>query len=93
MTDGDERVLEWYPALVMCVNVAGSDGVYAQRLGELAQSRVSTAVAALVRSLELDEEALGAKSRRHSRSRIRIVDGKTAARTARQAHEALVQLE
>ena len=59
--DGDEHVLERGAAAVVGVDVAGRDRLDAERLGELAQPRVPARVAALVRALQLDVEAVAAE--------------------------------
>ncbi len=76
----------------MRVCVAGDDGLYVQRLGEIAQRRVAAGVAALVRPLQLDEEALAAEDACEPRSRICVAHGEAVPRAAGEADEALVQL-
>ena len=66
--DRDERVLEERAPRRVGVDVAGGDGGDAEVLGEVAESRVATHVAALVRTLELDEEALAGRRRCASRA-------------------------
>ena len=63
VADGDEDVLEQARAAQMVrVDVARDDRPDAERLGEIAQTCVAARVAALVRTLELDEEPLAAES-------------------------------
>ena len=76
----------------MRVHVAGRDRAHVQRLREVAQRRVSSRVAALVRPLQLDEEVVVAKGSREPRRRVRVADGKPVARAAGEADEPVVQL-
>ena len=62
--DGDEDVLERGAATVVRVDVSRRDRPDAERLGELAQLRVAARVAALVRALQLDVEAVAAEGTR-----------------------------
>ena len=93
LADRDEHVLELRGAAVVRVHVAGRDRLHAERLGELAQRRVPARVAALVRPLELDEEALASERLRDGRGRVRVADAEPVARAAGEADEALVRLE
>src|SRR5579871_1121544 len=56
--DGNEDVLKCGAAAVVRVDISRCDSRDAERLGELAQARVATRVAALVRTLEFYEEAV-----------------------------------
>src|SRR5262249_1713927 len=56
--DGDEHILEGSAAAVMGVSVPRRDRPDADRLGEVAQVRIAACVAALVRALQLDIEAV-----------------------------------
>ncbi len=92
VADGDERVLEHGAAMAVRVHVAGGDGIDAERLGELAQRGVAARVAALVRALELDEEAVAAERGGEPGGGVGIADGEAVARAAGQADEAVVSL-
>ena len=63
-----------------------------QRLGEIAQRCVAARVAALVRTLELDEEAVAAEGVGEPRGRVRVVHGEPVAGAAGEADEPVVQL-
>ena len=63
-----------------------------ERLGEVAQPRVPARVAALVRALELDVEAVAAEGGGEPCCRIRVVDREAVAGATREADEALVEL-
>ena len=73
----------------MGVHVAGGDGVDAEVLGEIAQGSVAAGVAALVRALQLDEEALAAERAGEPGGGVRVVHGEAVAGTAGEADEAL----
>jgi hypothetical protein len=88
----DEHVLQRRTADAVGVHVAGRDGAHVQRLGEIAQRGVAPRVAAFVRTLELDVEALAAEGAGEPRGSVRIVDGKSLPRTAGETDEPLVQL-
>ena len=90
--DGDEHVLERGAAAVVRVDVARRDRPDAERGGEVAQVRVAARVAALVRALQLDVEAVAAEGAREPRRRVRVADGEPVARAAGEADEPLVQL-
>ena len=92
VADRDERVLERRPRRHVCVGVAGRDRLHPKRLGEVAKRGVAAGVAALVRPLELDEEAVAPERLREPRRRVRVAHGKPGARAAGEAHEPLVQL-
>ena len=80
-------VLERGPAGMVRVDVAGRDRLDAERLGEVAQREVPARVAALVRALELDEEALAAEGLRQPRRGVRVAHREAVARAAREADE------
>ncbi len=88
----DEHVLELRATRVVRVRVAGRDRVHAERLGEVSQRGVPPHVAALVRPLELDEEALAPERPRDARGRVRVDDGEPVPRAAGEADEPVVQL-
>src|SRR5207244_12471480 len=90
--DGDERVLQGRQASIVRVDVAGRDGLDAERLGQLAQQRVSAGVAPLERPLELDEEAVAAEYLRQTSRLVRVPHREPVPRAARQADETLVPL-
>ena len=92
MADGDERVLEHGAAMAVRVHVAGGDGLHAERLRQVAQRRVATSVAALVRALELDEEAVAAERGGEPGGGVRIADGQAVAGAARETDEPVVAL-
>ena len=90
--DGDEHVLERGSATVVRVDVARRDGADAERGGEVAQVRVAACVAALVRPLQLDVEAVPAEGAREPCRRVRGVDGEAVAGAAREADKSLGEL-
>ena len=90
--DGDEHVLERSAAAVVCVDVTGRDRADAERGGEVAQVRVAAFVAALVRALQLDVEAVASEGAREPCCRVRSADREPVARAAGEADESLVQL-
>src|SRR2546423_1717147 len=90
--DGDEGVLQRRPARIVGMDIAGRDGLDAERLGQLAQNCVAASVAALERPLELDEEAVAAERLRQPRRRVRVPDREPVPGAPRQADEALVAL-
>jgi hypothetical protein len=92
VADRDERVLERRPARVVRVDVAGRDRADAERLREVAERAVAARVAALVRPLELDVEALGPERLGELARRVRVADAEAVARAAGQAEEAVVAL-
>ena len=61
-------------------------------IGEVAQVRVAARVAALVRALQLDVEAVASEGAREPCRRVRVADREPVARTAGEADESLVQL-
>ena len=73
--DRDERVLEQRAPWRVGVDVAGGDGGDPEVLGEVAESRVAADVAALVGTLQLDEEALAAERRASRGGRVRVAHG------------------
>ena len=92
VADGDEDVLQRRPAQMVRMDVAGHDRRDTEHAGEIAQSGVAPRVAALIRTLELDEEAVRSKGARQSRSTVRITHGDAAPRTTGKADETVVQL-
>src|SRR5262249_6260602 len=80
--DGDEHVLQRRAAWMVCMDVAGDERRHPERVGEIAQRGVATRVAALVRTLQLDEEAICAESPREPRRTVRIADGEAVSRAA-----------
>ena len=74
------------------MDVAGDDGLDAERLGEVAEGGIAPHVSPLERSLELDVEALAAERLREAGGGVRVADGEPVARAAGEADEALVQL-
>ena len=92
VTDGDEDVLEARAARMVCVDVARDERRRTDRLCELAQRRVAVRVAAFVGPLQLDEEAVASECAGQSRSGVRIADGETVPRAARQADQPFVEL-
>ena len=92
MADRDEDVLERGAPRMVRVDVAGDDGLDAGVLGEVAQERVPTRVAALERPLQLDVEALPPERLREPGGRVRVADAEPVAGAAGEADEALVQL-
>ena len=85
--DRDEGVLEGAAPLVVGVDVAGGDGGDAEVAGELSQGGDAAGVAALVRALELDVEALPSERCRNARGCVRIPRPQAVPCTARQADE------
>ena len=73
----------------MGVHVAGGDGLDAEVLGEIAQGGVAPHVAALVRPLQLDEEAVAAERAGEPGGGIRVVHGEAVAGAAGEADEPL----
>jgi len=92
VADGNEHVLERCAPRVMGVHVARHDRGHAEHAGEVPQRCVAAHVAALVGTLELDVEALGAEGPGEVGGGVGIAHAEAAAGTAREAHEALVQL-
>src|SRR5919197_3317793 len=74
------------------VHVAGDERRYADRLGEVAQDDVAAHVAALVRTLQLDEEAVATECLCEVRGGVRVANGEAVPCAAGEADEALVQL-
>ena len=87
VTDGDENVLQRCPARMVRMNVAGDDRPDAERLGKIAQACVAARVATLVRTLELDEEALAAECAGQPRGSIRVAHRDSVPRAAGEADE------
>ena len=92
VADRDERVLQADARARVRVRVAGDDGLDAERLREVAQRSVAAHVAALVRPLQLDEEAVAAERVREPRRRVRVANGEPVPRAAGEADEPFVQL-
>src|SRR5207244_8197721 len=92
VADGDEDVLQRRPARVVRMCVAGGDGLDAEALGELAEQLAPPPVATLVRTLELDEEAVAPECACQPSGRIRIADRETVTRAAGEADQSVVQL-
>ena len=92
VVDGDERVLQADARARVRVRIAGRNRRDAERLGEIAQRRVASHVAALVWTLQLDEEAVAAESLREPRGGVGIADREPVARAAGEADEPFVQL-
>ncbi len=92
VADGDERILERRAPQMVRVDVAGRDRRDAQIGCEVAQERVPARVSALVRTLELDEEAVASERAREPGGGVRVADGEAVARAAGEADEAVVQL-
>src|SRR5262249_45234492 len=86
--DRNERILKARTPYVMCVHVAGRDGGYPNRLGQIDERRVSAGVAAHVRTLQLDVERTRKRSGELHRP-LRVDDGKPMARTAGKCNEPL----
>src|SRR5207253_771438 len=61
VADRDEDVLERFAARMVRMDVAGDDGRDAERGRQVAERRVAPCIAAFVRALELDIEALRAE--------------------------------
>ncbi len=80
--DGDEHVLEGGAATVVRVHVPRRDRPDAERGGKVAQVRVAPRVAALVRPLQLDVEAVAPEGARKPRCRVRVADREPVAGTA-----------
>ena len=84
----DEHVLQRGAALHVRVHVAGRDRVHLQRLGEVAELRIPSYVAALVRPLQLDEEVVAAEHLREPGGRIRVADRETLRARSRRGRRA-----
>jgi hypothetical protein len=91
--DRDERVLESAPPLVVRVDVPGGDRGDPEVAGELAEGGVPPGVAALVRALKLDEEALSAERGSHTCGRIGISHPQSVSGTTGQADQPFAVLE
>ena len=76
----------------MRVDVARRDGLDAEGGGKVAQACVPARVAALVRALQLDVEAVAPEGACEARRDVRVADGEAVAGAAREADEPLVQL-
>ena len=92
--DRDERVLEGGAALVVGVDVAGRDRRRRRGHGRAPRSRGEPAgVAALVRPLELDVEAVAPKRSGDLGGCVRVVRAEPVPGAAGEADEALVPLQ
>ena len=91
--DRDEHVLQRGAARIVRVHVAGRDRLHAQRLREIAELGIAARVAALVRPLQLDVEAVAAERARELGGEVRIVDADAGARAAGEADEPFVVLD
>ena len=89
MLDRHEHVLEARAPRVVRVDVAGGDGADAEGLGQVAEGGVPACVAALVRALELDVEAVAAERVGEAGGGVRVADGEPVPRAAGEADEAL----
>ena len=89
MADRDEDVLEHCAPRPMCVDVPGRHRLDAEGLCELAQRDVPPRIAAFIRPLELDEEAVAAEGAREAGGGVRIEHTEAVARAAREADEAV----
>jgi hypothetical protein len=91
VTDRDENVLQWCPPRMVRMDITGDDRPDAARLGKIAQACIAARVATLVRTLELDEEALAAEC---AASRAAAFGLRTATRACAtgEADEPVVQL-
>jgi hypothetical protein len=92
VTDGDEDVLQRRPAQMVCMHVPCDDRRHTEHLGEIAQTGVAPRVAALVRSLELDEEAVRAEGACQPRGGVRVAHRDAVPRATGEADEPFVQL-
>ena len=90
--DGDKGVLQRRPTRIVRMDIAGRDGLDAQRLGQFSQSCVTASVATLEGPLELDEEAVATERLRQPRRRVRVPHRKPMPGAARKADESLVAL-
>jgi hypothetical protein len=92
LADRDEHVLQLRATRMVRVHVPGRDRLSAERPGEVAQRRVPPDVAALVRSLQLDEEALPERPCDRRRG-VRVAHAEPVSRAAGETDEPVVQLE
>ena len=92
LADRDQHVLQLRATSMVRMHVAGRDRLHAERLRQVSQRGVPAHVAALVRSLELDEEALTERPGDRRRG-VRVAHGEPVPRAAGEADEPLVQLE
>src|SRR5207244_6377853 len=77
---------------MVSVHVAGRDRLHAEALGEVAEELAPPPVAALVRTLQLDVEAVAAERVRQPCRGIRIADRDAVARAAGKADQSVAQL-
>ena len=82
VADRHEHVLERGPARMVRVRIAGRDRLDAEGLSEIPQRGVSALVAALVRTLELDEEAFRPEGPRQFRGAVRVAHREPVPRAA-----------
>src|SRR5262245_26876698 len=87
--DRDENVLQAHAAAVVRMDVPGRDGAHAERLRQISKRRVAAGVAAEVRPLQLDEEALTTEHASHPRDGVRIDDGEPTTGAPRETDEAV----
>ena len=90
--DRHERVLEQRSPRMVRVDVSGRDRLDSEMLRQVAKRGVSACVSALVRPLELDEEAIAAEGPSEPRGAARITNAKADPRAAREADEPLGEL-
>src|SRR5262249_3127838 len=91
--DRDEGVLKGAPPLVVDVDVAGGGGGQAELAGKLPKGCVPARVAALVRTLELDVEAVGPECGCRPGGAVRVPRAEPVARAAGEADEPLGALQ
>ena len=78
---------------MVCVDVSGRDRLDTEMLREVAKCGVSACIPALVRPLELDEEAIAAERPSEPRGAARITNAKADPRAAGEADEPLGELQ
>src|SRR6266702_1261055 len=88
--NGDQDVLQRRAAPMVRMDVAGDDRRDAELLGETAEGGVVARVAALVRSLELDEEAVRSEGTCQTRGAVRIAHRYSVPRAPGKTHEPVV---
>jgi hypothetical protein len=87
-----KHVLQVKAAGMVRVDVAGGDRADSELAGEVAERGVAARIAAGVRALELDEEAVAAEGAREPGGRVGVHDGEAVAGAAGEADESLVVL-
>ena len=92
LPDRDERILEPGAPRVMRMNVARGNSADTEIAGELAQPCIPPGIAAQVRPLELDEEALPSERAAEPCRAVRIAYCQPMARTPREADKTFVAL-